>query len=164
MKKRTFTKEHRENLSRACKGRKSWSKGKKMPKGSLYKNMAAHLRFDVTPEWLVSFPDIDKLKLLNDCITNRSGRFDVSTEWYKDYINRFYYDKKFSDIYFKWLESGKDKYLKPSIDHMIPRCKGGGNGIGNIQFITWFENRCKNDMTVSEWEHIKTNLKDYFYE
>lgn len=34
-----MTKKHKENISKACKGRKTWSKGKKMPKESLYKNM-----------------------------------------------------------------------------------------------------------------------------
>ena len=164
MKNRTFTKEHRENISKACKGRKTWSKGKLMSKRAVYKNMASHLRFDVEWEWLAQFPDIEKLKLLNDCITNRSGRYSVSTDWYKDYISRFYHDKKFNNIYFKWIESGKERYLKPSIDHLTSRCKGGGNETGNIQFLTWFENRCKNDMTVTEWKHIKDNIKDYFYE
>lgn len=44
-----------------------------------YNNMATHLRFDVTVEWLMQFSDFSKLKLLNDVITNRSGRWDVST-------------------------------------------------------------------------------------
>ena len=42
-----------------------------------YNNMATHLRFDVSTDWLTQFNDFDKLKLLNDAITNRSGRWDV---------------------------------------------------------------------------------------
>ena len=40
----------------------------------LYNNMATHLRFDVSFEWLMQFKDFNKLKLLNDAITNRNGR------------------------------------------------------------------------------------------
>ena len=36
--------------------------------------MASHLRFDVTIDFLMGFEDFDKLKLLNDVITNRGGR------------------------------------------------------------------------------------------
>ena len=31
-----------------------------------YHNMATHLRFDVSVEWLMKFNDFDKLKLLNE--------------------------------------------------------------------------------------------------
>jgi len=142
-------------------GRKTWSKGKKMPKESVYKNMASHSRFAVTAEWLSQFDDIEKLKLLNDCITNRSGRFDVSTEWYQDYLLFFYSCGQFNAIYETWVNSGKEAYLKPSIDHIHPKAKGGTNELRNIQFLTWFENRCKNDMTQEEWENIKSNIGRY---
>lgn len=57
-----------------------------------YNNMATHLRFDVSVEWLMKFNDFDKLKLLNNVITNRSCRWDVSSEWYMSYIESFYDD------------------------------------------------------------------------
>ena len=161
MKKRTFTKEHRANISRACIGRKTWSKGKKMPLDSLRKNMKSHIRFDVSIEYLRQFANIDKLKTLNRCITNRSGRFNVDTDWYISYIDKFYNDAQFNAIYNKWIDSDRPLYLRPSIDHIVPKAKGGTNEIDNIQFLTWFENRCKNDMTQEEWNKIKLNLKDY---
>ena len=83
--------------------------------------MATHLRFDVSVEWLMKFKDFDKLKLLNDVITNRSGRWDVSSVWYKSYIERFYDDEQFNRIYERWIDSGKEKYKKPSVDHIIPK-------------------------------------------
>ena len=88
--KRVFTKTHRENISKACKGRAGIWKGKKMPKNSLYKNMATHIRFNVPEVWLRQFDDIEKLKFLNRAITPRDIRFKVSTEWYLDYILKFY--------------------------------------------------------------------------
>lgn len=127
-----------------------------------YNNMATHLRFDVTTEWLMQFPDFNKLKLLNDVITNRSGRWDVSTEWYKNYIERFYSDSRFNALYSAWLNSGKVRYKKPSLDHITPKAKGGTNALDNLQFLSWFENRCKNDMTQSEWDSLKSNIQEYF--
>lgn len=126
-----------------------------------YNNMATHLRFDVSVAWLMQFDDFSKLKLLNDVITNRSGRWDVSTEWYKSYVERFYTDEQFNRIYAAWSESGNVKYRKPSLDHITPKAKGGTNSLDNLQFLTWFENRCKNDMTQIEWDTLKLNMKDY---
>lgn len=127
-----------------------------------YNNMATHLRFDVTFEWLMQFKDFDKLKLLNDVITNRSGRWDVSTGWYKAYISKFYNNKQFNDVYHKWVDSNYESYKKPSIDHITPKAKGGTNDLDNLQFLSWFENRCKNDMTQEEWDRVKASMQDYF--
>lgn len=127
-----------------------------------YNNMATHLRFEVTVEWLMQFSDFSKLKLLNDVITNRSGRWDVSTDWYKSYIERFYNDRQFNSIYAVWINSGKLKYKKPSVDHIIPKAKGGTNSLDNLQFLSWFENRCKNDMSQEEWDVLKSNIQEYF--
>ena len=127
-----------------------------------YNNMATHLRFDISTTWLMQFNDFEKLKLLNDVITNRSGRWDVSTKWYKSYIERFYDDDQFNRIYERWINSGKEKYKKPSLDHIIPKAKGGTNDIENLQFLSWFENRCKNDMSQLEWSSLKSNIEEYF--
>jgi len=156
-----FTDEHKAAISKACKGRVSWSKGKKMPKTSLYKNMSSHLRFNVTSEWLSEFSDIEKLKFLNSAVTRRGNRFDLSTDDYMAYIERFYDDPQFNDLYFTWLTSQKNKWLRPTIDHINPRATGGCNSIENLQFLTWFENRAKCDMTQDEWNNVKANIKDY---
>jgi 5-methylcytosine-specific restriction endonuclease McrA len=158
--KRKFTQQHRENISKACKGRKTWSKGKKMSKESLYKNMAWHIRFNVDREWLSQFEDIEKLKFLNRCISKRKDRFEVDTEWYKKYILKFYNNKQFENIYRKWLGSNDD-YLRPTIDHINPKANGGNNELNNLQFLTWFENRSKNDMPQVVWNKLKENIKDY---
>ena len=127
-----------------------------------YNNMATHLRFSVSVEWLMQFEDFSKMKLLNNVITNRSGRWEVSTEWYESYIEKFYNDVQFNLIYTAWLDSGKQPYKKPSLDHITPRAKGGTNCIDNLQFLSWFENRCKNDMTQGDWDALKANIREYF--
>ncbi len=157
-----FTDEHRRNISIACKGRRPWCVGKKMPKDSIYKNMATHLRFDVTWQWLKEYDDLEKLKMLNRAVTNKDKeRYDILSEEYKRYIQKFYYDEQFNCIYEKWIESGREKYKKPTIDHIIPRSKGGTNDLDNLQFLPWFENRSKNDMSQEEWDLLKQNIGDY---
>jgi len=157
-----FTQSHKDAISKACKGRKPWSKGRKMPKVSLYKNMMTHLRFDVSLEWLQSFDDIEKLKFLNKSITDRSGRFAETTEWYIGYVEKFYTDLQFTNLYDKWILSNKEKYKRPTIDHIIPKAKSGNNDLSNLQYLSWFENRSKNDMTQKEWNLLKSNIGDYF--
>jgi len=33
--------------------------------------------------------------------------------------------------------------------------------IDNLQFLTWFENRAKCDMSQEDWNKVKLNIKDY---
>lgn len=127
----------------------------------LYNNMAKHLRFDVDLNWLRQFEDFEKLKLLNNCVTKRGDRFDVTTEWYKEYVTKFYHDTNYNKLYDSWLKFGKIKYLKPSIDHIVPVSKGGGNNLDNLQFLSWFENRCKNDISQDDWDFIKLNIEEF---
>lgn len=137
--------------------------GKTMPKISLYKNMSSHLRFNITYKWLQKFTDIEKLKFLNKSITNRDGRYgDLSTYMYKMFIIKFYKDEQFNTIYRKWIKMGKHKLMKPSVDHIIPKSRNGTNKISNLQFLPWFENKCKCNMKQSEWNEIKNNISEYF--
>jgi hypothetical protein len=158
--KKIFTEQHKKNISMGCTGRTTWSKGKKMPIESLYKNMRAHLKYSVSLDWLMSFEDIDKLKFLNHSIARDRDRIGITTEIYRDFINRFYYDEKFNVLYSAWVKN-KNKWIRPSLDHITSRSKGGLCTVDNFQFTTWFENRAKVDMTQAEWEVIKANIKDY---
>jgi 5-methylcytosine-specific restriction endonuclease McrA len=82
-------------------------------------------------------------------------------DWYKSYIERFYADDQFNRVYKRYLKNTKDKYLVPSIDHIVPKTKGGTDDVNNLQVLSWFENRAKNNMTQAEWDRVKQNMKEY---
>lgn len=174
-----FSEEHKRKISESRKKLfKSgeitpWQKGKKMSeyttksningKEILYKNMKGHLRHNVELEWLMQFEDIEKLKFLNKSITRKRDFGEYTLEFYKRFIDKFYYDEQFNKIYSEWIKSDKDSLMRPSPDHITPVSKKGQiDCLENIRFITWFENRCKNNMNLDEWEYVKANINKYF--
>jgi hypothetical protein len=164
---RTFTEEHRKKISITRKklyasGKiKPWQKGKKMTNDVRFKNMRVHLKYDVSLEWLKKFEDIDKLKYLNLSISRERDSKEFNTEIYKQFIEKFYNDKKFNDLYKKWINTN-DKWIKPSLDHIISRSNGGTLLLDNLQFISWLENRTKFNILQNEWNKIKENINYYF--
>ena len=164
---RVFTVEHKGNLSKSRKSLyesgkiTAWSKGKKMTREHTLKNMKAHLKYDVTLEWLDQFPDIEKLKYLNRSISRKRDCFGFDAEIYKAFIERFYFDKNFNRLFGEWISTG-DKWIKPSLDHIVPKSSGGILMIENLRFISWLENRSKSDIPESEWVLIKNRINEYF--
>jgi hypothetical protein len=80
-------------------------------------------------------------------------------------LNQEFLAKKgnqFNLLYDRWNRSGCKPYMKPYIDHITPKSKGGTNALSNLQFLSWFENRCKNDMSQEEWDEMKSNILEYF--
>ena len=148
------------------KGRIAWNKGmftaKTMPKASRVENMRSHLRWNVTNEWLLRFENFDKLKFLNKSVSRKRDFGDIATNYYKSFIERFYYDDRFNDIYDKWVNNDMQKLFRPSLDHILPKSRGGSEELNNLQFLTWFENLSKRDMTQEEWDVVKLNIGEYF--
>ena len=155
-----MSEEHRRKLSIRAKGREGVWLGKKHSRSMLLQNMRNHIRYEVTLSWLEGFADVERLKYLNSCL-RRSERFPSSSEWYKAFIEKFYHDPQFLAIYSKWLQNAKCRWLRPTIDHITPKTLGGTSEIDNLQFLPWFENRAKCDMTPCEWSKLRSNI--YFY-
>lgn len=142
---------------------KIWCQGKKRNKIDLYKNMKAHLKYEIELEWLMEYEDIEKLKFLNKSLTRERNKKGFNTEIYKNFIKKFYFDDQFNTLYNKWLLNKTDLWLKPSLDHIKPKSKGGSlTDLNNLQFLTWLENKCKSNMEQSKWTQIKSNIKKYF--
>lgn len=139
------------------------NKGKKASKIHVYKNMKAHLKYDITLEWLMKFEDIEKLKILNKSITREYMKEGFTTEIYQSFIERFYYDKQFNIIYDRWLTDINNEWMRPSLDHIHPRSQGGKlTDLDNLQFLTWLENKCKSTFSSDRWCEIKNNINNYF--
>ena len=173
---RVFTDEHKKNISDSRKrlsdsGYVPYNKGLKTitricKNGKtgeylMYQNMKSHLRHDIDLDWLRSFSDFEKLKFLNRAISRRRDFGDYTKDFYTNFIEKFYSDKQFNTVYETWINDMSDILLRPSPDHIIPK-KHGMFDIENIRFITWFENRCKNNIDLDKWELIKTNINKYF--
>lgn len=178
-KSKPLTKEHKINIGKARKriineGKYiPYNKGLKMKnyickngvtgKQLLYNNMEKHLRFNIDIDWLLQFEDIEKLKFLNKSISRNRDHGNYDKQYYITFINKLYYDKNFNNIYNNWINSNYNYHLRPSVDHIIPKSKGGKlYDINNVQFLTWFENRCKTNLTQNEWNDIKKNINKYF--
>jgi hypothetical protein len=163
--RKPFTKEHKEKISKATKGRKVWSEGKKMTRDHVIKNMVGHIKYDVDVEFYSEFEDIEKVKYLNRMLARERVSKHFNTEKYIAFIKKFYYDEQFNKVYNTWITNGKDQWASPSLDHKIPISKGGTYDIENLQILTWFENRAKCDMTQEEWEKFKnkTNTESTYF-
>lgn len=161
-----FSEEHKRKISESWKIRKAkgyipYNLGLKMDRMSILKNMKNHLKYDVSLEWLDSFDDIDKIKYLNKSISRKRDYVGFNVNVYKEYICKFYYDSKFNELYNKWIIT-KDKWIKPSLDHIIPKSSGGSTSIENLRFVSWLENRTKANISIAEWNKIKQNINYYF--
>jgi hypothetical protein len=124
------------------------------------KNMLSHLKYEVDFDWLNSFEDLEKLKFLNRSISRKRDYEGFTTETYKMFIEKFYYDSKFNDLYSKWI-STQDKWIKPSLDHIKPKSEGGSLLLDNLRFVSWFENRAKESIDYEKWEKMKLNIEYY---
>lgn len=126
---------------------------------------------EITEEYLLTFKDFDKFLFIHKAIRNLSNLNEIKLEDYKKYIEFFYYQKQFNCVYNFWKKQERLKvfydWAKPSLDHIIPKSKGGTNELRNLQFLTTFENLSKRDMTLEEWNNFKqeTNThSSYFIE
>ena len=103
--KRIFTEEHKTKISNSRKklkanGWKPYNVGlktidRKNGKELLFKNMKAHLKYNVTLEWLMQFQDIERVKYLNRAISRKRDSDGFTDDIYMKYIEKFYNNDKF---------------------------------------------------------------------
>lgn len=125
-------------------------------------------------EFLESFDDFEKVRFIHQAMTRTSGNtaYSITPEFFQKFITYFYYNEQFSILYDYWKQQNSKintfyDWLKPSIDHKIPKSKGGSNELENLHFLTVFENLAKRDMSWDDWLIFKkeTNTKsDLFYD
>ena len=118
--------------------------------------------------------NFEKFLLIHTILTNNTNAYylNCSKEEYLQTVKYFYSDKQFNSIYDFWISNkNKDKtyydWAKPSLDHKIPKSRGGTDQLNNLQILTVFENLAKRDMTWEEWNNFKKETKthsDYFIE
>lgn len=161
---RTFTESHRQRLSEAGKGRVPWNEGLTMSEDSRRKNMAAKMGTAID---LSRYPDLARLLILTRLQAKHRAHLAPDDATRQAFLDRFYHDAAFNAVYDAWIASGKDRWFYPSLDHKHPKASGADWTLENLQFLTWFENRAKADMTVEEWEAFRqtTNTRsDLFIE
>lgn len=113
--------------------------------------------------WLKQFQnDWDRFSFLHHSLTVTGGidLNTISTAEYKQLVEYFWADKQFNVLYNTWQEKGKNintfyDWWRPSLDHIIPKSRGGLNTLNNFQFLTYYENHNKLDMTWEEWQQFK---------
>ncbi len=120
-------------------------------------------------DWLYQFyqQDWERFSFLHSCIVGTSGIKTedwTSKEEYKLFYEHWWHDKQFNLIYDNWKKQSRSintfyDWWKPSLDHIIPKSRGGSNKLDNLQFLTVFENLAKRDMTQIEWDNFKVSTK-----
>ena len=129
-------------------GGKTWNDGKKLDGSQLRAQIRNRITYKLYVE---SYPDIAKLRFLTWYVSRHRTHLDAAGVAPHEFIDRFYADRAFCVLYAAWIRSGKCKWSRPSLDHVDPKCGGGSWLLGNLRFITWFENRAKADMPLAEW-------------
>lgn len=132
---------------------------------------------DVDDEFLQQFSsDFERYLFIHKALIKTSGFtgewYNNHLDYYKEAVLYFWNNYQFNAIYDFWKtqQIKKNSYydwVKPSLDHIIPKSRGGSNHYRNLQFLTTFENLAKRDMTQEEWNIFKQEThsnSDYYIE
>lgn len=132
------------------------------------------IKLEISEDFINQFEDLEKYLFLHKQLTLVSGKTagTYTLQEYKEDILYFYNNIQFNKVYEFWQNHQKEEetfydLAKPSLDHIIPKSRGGSNKKENLQFLTVFENLAKRDMTQEEWNNFKEKTKtssQYFIE
>lgn len=132
-------------------------------------------RKGITEDFLDQFDDFEYYLFVHKFLTSATQDYYTTCDIieYENAIKHFYFDSQLKTIYSFWQKNKTTSiptfydWSKPSLDHIVPRAKGGLHTIDNLQALTVFENLAKRDMTWEEWVAFKRNTNtqsDYFLE
>lgn len=131
-------------------------------------------KLEISEDFINQFEDLEKYLFLHKQLTLISGKTaeTYTLQEYQEDILYFYNNIQFNKVYEFWQNHKKEEktfydLAKPSLDHIIPKSRGGSNKKENLQFLTVFENLAKRDMTQEEWNNFKEKTKtssQYFIE
>ncbi|MFT3882475.1 MAG: NUMOD3 domain-containing DNA-binding protein [Gemmatales bacterium] len=150
-----FSAEHRMKISKARKGKTSPMKGTKQTEENRRKNMAGKPKLEDPNFSIDHFTDLDKYKFLSTLFSREKKYLNRDGTSRQAFVDKFYFDPQFNLLYLNWIVSDKCKWAIPSLDHRTPVSRGGKCSLDNLQFLSWFENKAKAEMTVEEWENFK---------
>ena len=120
--------------------------------------------------------DFEKFLQIHKMLIKTTNKYyaNCDVEIYKEAILYFWNDNQFNKVYDFWKKEREKEekntfydWAKPSLDHKIPKSKGGTDELKNLQVLTVFENLSKRDMSQEEWEAFKEKTKttsSYFIE
>lgn len=154
--------ECKKQISERNKGRVAWSKGLVLSESHRRANMKGRSGTKID---LDRYENYERLLFLSQLFTKRRNQLGASDKIRFAFYEKFYFDKAFNAIYDAWVANEKSKWWYPSLDHKNSQFNGGDWELGNLQFLTWFENRAKAEMSDVEWQGFKekTNTKSKLF-